>query len=530
MSHSNDPAQRYAAAVDALNARDWPRALSLARALLQGAPRHAGVHFIVGLAATQMRDLGLGLSHLHKAVLLNPSRMDYAAQCARALAQARMTRESIVMADRAAACSGEADAQSLDSLGIVYSQANEHGKAAAMFRRAAALLPRVANIRFNLSTSLTAIGALDDSERELEACIALDPRFWKAHLSLAQLRRQRPDDNHLPRLQALMPQAERDDDGTLYVNLALAKEQEDLARYDDAFAHLVAAKAPQKRKRGYTSARDQALFDALKDSLPEPLPTPAPGDPSNEPIFVIGMPRTGTTLVDRILSSHPQVHTAGELQNFSVVLKRLSGSTTAEMLDADTLQRAQGIDWRRLGREYIDSTRPGTGHVPHFVDKLPHNFLYAGHIARALPNARILCLRRDPLDVCLSNFRQLFTLSSPFYDYSFDIEDVGRYYVMFDRLMQHWHRVLPDRILDVQYEDIVDAQESSTRRLLDFCGLPWDAACLRFEENAAPVSTASAVQVRSPLNRNSLQRWRRYESHLGGLRAILADAGIALPD
>src|SRR5690606_11755978 len=136
-----------------------------------------------------------------------------------------------------------------------------------------------------------------------------------------------------------------------------------------------------------------------------------------------------------------------------------------------------------LGASYIDNTRPGTGHTPRFVDKLPHNFLYLGHIARALPNAKIVCLRRDPLDTFLSNFRQLFGLNTPFYDYSFDILDIGRYYVLFDRLMAHWQHVLPGRILEVRYETLVDAQEECTRQLLDFCGLPWEDACLRFEEN-----------------------------------------------
>lgn len=526
---STDPAQRYNAAVAALNAGEWTSAREMAQALLPDAPRHAGVHFVLGVAATQTRDLLVALSHLHQAVLLNPSRPDYAAQCARALTIARMTRESVVMADRALTCSAQIDAQSLDSLGVVYSQANEHAKAAAVFRRAATLLPRVANIRFNLGMALTAVGELEEAERELESCLALAPRFWKAHLSLAHLRRQTAEDNHLARLQAQLRGVASDDEASLYVNLSLAKEYEDIGQYDAAFAHLVAGKDSQRSKRGYKIARDDALFDTLHRAFPDPVPASGSGDPSREPIFIIGLPRSGTTLVDRILSSHPQVHSAGELQNFSVALKRLSASTTANMLDIDTIERAQNVDFTRLGREYIASTRPSTGHVPHFVDKLPQNVLFAGFIARALPNAKIICLRRDPLDTCLSNFRQLFTQTSPYYDYSFDLLDTGRYYVLFDRLMRHWQRVLPGRILEVQYEDIVESQEESTRQLLGFCGLPWDDACMRFEENTAPVSTASAVQVRSPINRSSLQRWRRYEPQLAELRALLAAAGIALP-
>ena len=161
--------------------------------------------------------------------------------------------------------------------------------------------------------------------------------------------------------------------------------------------------------------------------------------------------------------------------------------------------------------------------APRFVDKLPHNFLYLGFIARALPNARIVCLRRERLDTCVANFRQLLATDSPFFDYSFDLLDTGRYVLEFERLMAHWHAVLPGRVLDVRYEDLVDDQAGQTRRLLMHCGLPWDDACLAFERNPEAVATASAVQVREPLNRDSVGRWKRYEPELAGLRALLGE-------
>ena len=161
---------------------------------------------------------------------------------------------------------------------------------------------------------------------------------------------------------------------------------------------------------------------------------------------------------------------------------------------------------------------------------MPHNFLYAGFIAAALPQARIVCLRRNPMDTCLSNFRQQFSLAGRVYDYSYDILDTGRYYILFDRLMAFWRERLPGRILEVEYETLVENQEAVTRRLLGFCGLPWEDACLRFEENQAPVATASAVQVRSPIYRGALSRWKRYEPQLRELRMLLEDAGIDVDD
>ncbi|HTD29549.1 MAG TPA: sulfotransferase, partial [Xanthomonadaceae bacterium] len=163
---------------------------------------------------------------------------------------------------------------------------------------------------------------------------------------------------------------------------------------------------------------------------------------------------------------------------------------------------------------------------PRFIDKLPHNFLYLGFITNALPNAKIICLRRNPLDTCLSNFREVFTPGSEFHNYSLDLLDTGRYYVLFDRLMAHWKRVFPGRILELQYETLVDTQEASTRQLLMHCELPWNNACLRFDRNEAPATTASSVQVRAPIHRDAIGRWKKYEAQLTALRDLLTGAGI----
>lgn len=521
------PQQRYAEAVAALNASDWRRAQFLAMHLLRDAPPHAGVCFVAGVAALQLQQVPLATECLQRAVALNPQRPDYLAQLARALAQARIPDEALRAADRAAALA-PADPLTLDTLGVVYSQCNAYDKAAGMFRRVVAAEPARASYRFNLATALLFNGELAAAEQELEQCLALDPRFWKAHLTLAQLRKQTPADHHVERLQGLLSEAGADHTAALYLHLALAKEHEDLGDHPRAFDHLVSGKAAGRRTRGYDPADDRALFDAIMANAP--AQAGAAGYRSAEPIFVFGMPRSGTTLVERILSSHPRVLSAGELQNFGAVLKRASGSGTPRLVDADTLERARELDWRALGEAYVRSTRPLTGARPRFVDKLPHNFLYAAHIAAALPDARMICVRRDPMDTCLSNFRQLFALTSPYYDYSFDLLDTGRYYLLFDRLMAFWRDRLPGRILEIDYEALVDAQEDSTRRLLAFCGLEWEEACLRFEDNAAPVATASAVQVRSPIYRSAMKRWKRYEPQLAELRRLLEAGGVPVAD
>jgi tetratricopeptide (TPR) repeat protein len=517
-----ESAQLYAQAVDELNRGNWRRAYDLASMLLRQGASLAGVHFVAGFAAMEMHRLQAAKDHLKQAATLNPQRVDYKMHLARALAKDRSMKEAVEVADQALAMAPQ-DTGILDALGVIYTQANAHRKAVDLFRRVATIMPAHAGYRFNLATSLTFAGDFDGAEHEYEACIGIDPLHWKAHLGLSQLRKWSASRNHIQRLESLLPMAADNDDGSMYLNLALAKEYEDLQQFARSFDHLSRGKAAKRTARNYSSARDEELFDALASSFQGPESSRR-GCGSSEPIFVVGMPRSGTTLVERILSSHPAVHSSGELQNFGVCLKRASGSRTPYMLDADTIARSRDLDWRRLGEAYVESTRPDTGHVAHFIDKLPHNFLYLGYIARALPEARIIHLHRDPIDTCLSNFRQLFALTSPYYDYSFNLMDTGRYYLMYQRLMQHWHRALPGRILDVRYEDLVDSQETETERMLEFCDLPWNDACLRFEDNDAPVATASATQVRQSMNRTSLQRWKKYEDQIGDLIALLQDA------
>lgn len=512
----------------AFNRRDWLRTRQLANHLLPQMPRHPLLRYIAGVAETELQNMPMALSHLHLATELEPRRADFAVQFAKALTLVKMTREAREAADRAMALA-PTDAATLDTLGVIFTQNHAHAEAVTAFRRAVELTPEHAPHRFNLATALVATGELASAEAELESCIRVDPRWWKAHLTLAQLRRQTADSNHIARMEALLAGRDDDQEAQIYLHMALAKECEDCADYPAAFAHYTLGKAAAGKGRGYRIEQDEALFAAIAAAFPEPQ-IATPGHASHEPIFVIGMPRSGTTLVERIISSHPDVHSAGELMNFGVALKRASGSRTPLLLDTDTIECARDLDWAAVGADYLTSTRPATGHTPRFIDKLPHNFLYAGWIARALPNAKIVCLRRDPLDTCLSNFRQLFAPSSPYYAYSFDLLDTGRYYALFDRLIAHWQRAFPGRILEVRYEDLVESQEASSRQLLEFCGLSWHDDCLRFERNAAPVNTASAVQVRKPVYRNALQRWRKYEPLLDGLRDVLDGRGIALPD
>lgn len=518
------PEQLYAQLVAAFNRRDWPRVLALASPLLPLATQHAGVHYLVGIAHLEQRDLLHSLQHLRRATELDPARVEFAANYARALATARQGSAAKAAADRAMAL-GPNDARTLDLLGNVYAESLAHTAAADAFRQAASLDPVQPSRRYNLATALAHAGDSLGAEREIETCLAMDPLFWRAHLALSNLRKQTLAGQHVPRLQALLAQHASNREARLCLHFALAKEHEDLGEYPQAFTHYMQGNAAGRETIDYSPEQDAAIFTTMEHTFPEPTSF-AHAEPSTEPIFVFGLPRSGTTLVERILSSHPDVHAAGELQNFGMAVRRAWNSPAPFWLDPDPAAHTRGLDWRRLGSDYLASTRPGTGHTPRFVDKFPFNFLYVGFIAHALPNAKLVCLRRDPLDTCLGNFRQLFAEKLPYYHHTFDLLDTGRYYILFDRLMAHWRKLLPGRILELRYEALVENQEAETRHLLEHCGLGWHDACLRFERNAAPVATASSLQVRQPMFRSSVGRWHHYEHELEPLRILLRAAGI----
>ena len=522
-----DPAQLYAQLVATFNRGNWAEAQALVTQLLPFAPNHAGVYNIAGVVSLELQQTAQAVTFLRRATELDPARADFATLYAKALSMNHLSGAALLAADRALTLA-QGDPVTLDTLGVTYAQSHAHARAVAAFRQAVLLAPARASHRFNLATSLIAIGDIDKAELELDTCIRLDPASWHAYLSLSQLRQQTAASNHVDLLRSLLARHHNNATASVCLNMALAKEYEDLGEYARAFGHIVHGKSIGRRARHYSIRRDEALFETLMRTFPVAQAGATRADPSDEPIFIIGMPRTGTTLVERILSSHPDVYAAGELQNFAATLQQASGSQIPLLFNPEIIARTRELDWEQLGATYLASTRPATGHKPRFIDKLPHNFLYAGFIANALPNARIICLRRDPMDTCLSNFRQLFQHPSSHFDYSFDLLDTGRYYVLFDRLMAHWQHVFPGRILEMSYETLLESPETEIRQLLDFCGLSWHDTCLHFEENPAPIATYSASQARAPLYRTALRRWRKYELQLRELRDLLTEAGIPL--
>lgn len=511
-------------AVQAYERADYERTVSSAGRVIKLDPKNAHAHHLVGRARLDSGQMQPALEHLNRAVSIQTENAEYVAHFARALVITQRYGVALQVANIAYALTPD-DPLTLDMLGGVYMSCNAHERANVLFRRAVAQLPDHANCRFNLAVTAAFLGDFAEAETQFDACIARQSDFWPAYGLRSRTRRQAEQSNHVEDLEALLSAHANDTDACIHLNSALGKEYEDLGNYAKAFEHLGQGKAAARTRVDYRPEQDSALVDALIKAFPEPVTTDK-GYGSDEPIFIVGMPRTGTTLVERILSSHPHVHSAGELMDFGVQLSRLAPKGNEGKLDAAWAARSGHYDWQRLGLVYIDGTRPQTALKPRFIDKLPYNFMYLGHIAKALPKARIVCLRRHPLDTCLSNYREFFAENSSFHGYSFDLLDIGRFYVQFDRLMAHWNTVLPGRILQVDYETLVANPEPVTRQLLEHCDLTWNDACLEFHRNTSAAATASTTQVREPMHRRAVGRWEKYRPWLAPLESLLAEAGI----
>ncbi|MEE4453673.1 tetratricopeptide repeat-containing sulfotransferase family protein [Novosphingobium resinovorum] len=531
----------------ALGQGDLAAAAAAAKALVEAAPGQPAGFFLLGMVAAEAGQVARAVPLIEAAVERGPL-AEHLAQLARLLVllrregdAARAAREALALSGALSGALSPADALTLDTIGCVLARLGDHEASLAPFAGAVAAEPGNLAYRYNLAAASGFTGRVAEARAHYEAILARDPGDARVHYALAILSRQTGQDNHVARLEAALPRAGGPEDA-LRIRYALAKEMEDIGDAAGALRHLSAANAAHKHAIGYDFAQDAAIFDAIEALFGEALSGEAPsggmgpasdgapddGDRSGAaPIFVVGMPRTGTTLVDRILSSHPEVEATGELQAMPLAVKQLAGTASRTVIDPDTIAASGRLDPAAIGAAYLARAahHRRTGKA-RFTDKLPANFLYAGHIARALPDARIVCLRRNPMDTVWSNYKNLFASQSAYYAYSYDLMDTARYYARFDRLMALWEQRFPGRVLQLSYEALVADFEGQVRRLLAHCGLAWDEACLSFHANAAAVATPSAAQVRRPINADAVDRWRAHAAALEPARAWLEAQGI----
>jgi tetratricopeptide (TPR) repeat protein len=441
------------------------------------------------------------------------------AQCLLALNRLADAETATLEAEQLAAD----DAVVQDAAGTVHSFLGHQELALAAYERALALQPGDPGYLFNRATVRRFLGDLAGAESDYDRVLAVRPDDYEAYKNRSDLRRQRPDRNHVESLRAALARPIPTWAGEVQLHHALAKEYEDLGRYQDAWEALGRGAQLRRRHLRYDVSLDEQTVDWIIGTFGRP-PTGDMGYPGNEPIFIVGLPRSGTTLVERILSSHPAVSSAGERNDFArlIVEGVAAAGGTMQLPRRELIARSAHIDFRILGRAYVEGAPPTDG-TAHFIDKMPLNYLYVGLIRRALPRARVIHLTRHPMAACYAMYKTLFKDGYPF---SYDLEEIARYYLGYRRLMAHWRAVLPHYVYEQPYEALVADQRGETRGLLEFCGLPWDEACIDFHRNPAATTTASAAQVREPIYSSSLGQWQHYATELEDLRRRLLAGGI----
>lgn len=487
-------------------------------AVLARAPGHPDALFMLGAARVMRGDHVGAIAQFDLAIRARPGHVQAMAQKARSLDALGRREDAIGLAEAVGRL--QADPWSLDTAGVVMTRAGRHAAAADLYGRAAKI-GQAPGYHYNHGSALVFLGRFEDARAAFRACLARDPNHGPAWAGLVQITKQTPEQNEIPRLTAIARAMARDPIATHTLGHAIAKAYEDIGDPAPAMEWLARAKA------GMTSRidppGDAALCEAAVRSLAGGVSS---GGGEAAPIFVVGLPRSGTTLTDRILSSHSQVTSAGELDDFPLALRAATGVGGARLVSGQLIDAARGIDLAGVGRAYLDRVTKKFASSGRIVDKLPMNVFLAPLIVRALPGAKVICLRRHPADAVLGNYRQAFEASSADLAYAFDLEATARHVARFETVLRAFADALPpDRFRVLHYEDLVTDLEAQVRGLLDFCGLSFEAACVRFEENAAPVATASAAQVREPINARAVGRWRRYRPALDPALAILVESG-----
>jgi tetratricopeptide (TPR) repeat protein len=512
-------------------------------------PDDASAHNNLGTALQALGRHEPASAHYAQALALDAASADFHVNRGKALHQLGRDEEAVAHYERALALAPR-DAGALNDLGNALQSLGRHGEAVARYEQALALQPDFAAAHGNLANSLHAlerhgeaiahyqaamaakpgnavaasnlgtalreIGRLAEARRAFEYAVALAPERALFHLNLAEVKRFAAGDPQLPALETLALRAEAlPPEEQVELHFALAKARADLGEHAQAFRHLRQANALKRRTIAYDEATTLGELARIRSVFTPALMRAKAGlgDPSALPVFIIGMPRSGTSLVEQIAASHPEIHGAGELSEFPAAA--MAG--VADFPDGVAALAGDGL--RGLGARYLAGLAPRAPAARRITDKLPSNFRLAGLIHLALPQARIIHVRRDPADTCWSCFATLFTAGQPF---AYDLGELGRYFRAYEALMAHWRAVLPEgAMLEIRYEDIVADLEREARRIIAFCGLAWDAACLAFHATERPVRTASAAQVRQPIYHDAIGRWRRYGEELGPLLAAL---------
>ncbi len=523
----------------AIESQDIPRAITLCQQANRRFTQSANSWFATSNLAFRLKDPIAGLAAIDRAIELEPTKAQWQLHRVHLLLM-KGDRHQASEAVTVLSAQKFTRYQDYADLALLLNKLGNHELSAAKYHQAIALTPdknstEKGQLHFNLASILRYLGRLDAAELSFDKAIELNPNDCEAYLQRASLRKQTLAHNHILQLSQKSRDKNNSPIGLAQIHYALAKEHEDLGHFSESFSALTSGARTRRQNMKYSLSGDLDTLESiithfdseLMRQQHQPNQTDS-GYSDDAPIFILGLPRTGSTLVERIVSSHSQVNNAGELNNFALAMmtecKKLTEQAPRSRSELVALSKA--IDFTALGQAYIDSVRPIielNGEGKRFIDKLPLNSLYVGLIHLALPDAKIIHVKRHPMDTCYAIYKQLFTSGYPF---SYDLNELGQYYIAHQRLMCHWQELLPGVMHAVSYEDVLADLPGQARGLIDYCGLEWQEACVDFQHNRQASTTASASQVRQGLYKTSKGRWRSFATELASLREQLEAAGI----
>jgi len=516
----------YEQAVIALKNNQIKTAHSCLVKLIEVNPKDAKAYFLLAKVHIKIGQLSKATKLITKALSFQES-TEYRAELAKCYAltgELKLVKESVKSIQ---ACDVK-HAITSDSIGVSLSRAGAHSAATLFFQQAIKLNDKVAEFHYNLGVSCKFTGDIELAIRSFELAITLNENHVAAHYALSELSPSDRSTNQIGKMLKVYDKVTQPDD-LLYISHALAREYEKLDDYDRAFKILGRAKQEKKALVNYQFTNDLTTFNTLNRQLDTQPFNNKVGCEDDSPIFVVGMPRTGTTVVERMLTHSPNVHSAGELPDFAILIKQLSKDRSNSILSDGVLNNLNDIDFKQLGEAYLKKAKPISNGKEWFVDKMPLNVLYSQLILTALPKAKIVCLLRNPLDTIVSNYRQLFASNFSYYHYSLDLNDTYSFYKAFKAYAQQCAKAYPDNFKLVSYEELVKNPLNSSKDIFEFCDIPWEKNYTQIENNKTPVDTASALQVRRPITKNNVGNWRKYEVMLSGIIKQMKNDGIEQP-
>ena len=524
MSNTNEnPSRLSAIARRAVQARDWATVSAFARRILKQDRKSPEGYFLSGLVEKAGGRTNKAMAAFKKAISLDAGRYDAAVELANQYAMAMRNGEAMGLLKRYEHHLGNSPLY-LDMAANNYSRLGLHASAWPLYQKANELQPGLDMFQANLAACAVYLGKIEEAKDIYLRLLKRHPKHQNNHYELSRLERAK-DSSHVEQMQEILDTTGLPPEKNIFMYYAIGKELEDLERWQEAFHYYQLAGDAVTRVAGYDVGTDIELIEKIIEVCNADWLAVGKGKPGSEklrkiPIFIVGLPRTGTTLTERIVSSHTKVESVEETFFLQQVIQRVSGVENGENMNPAVIEAAAKKDTRRIANGYLNAVAYKFGDKPMFIEKFPENYLYLGFIARAFPDAHIIHLRRNPMDSCFAMYKQSF------FKYAYTLESLGRYYVAYDRLHKHWKAVLKDRVIEIEYESLVADHEGQIRILLDKLGLDFEQACLDFDQNITPSATASAVQVREKAHTRSVNKWKNYAEELQPLKEHLEKAGI----